>query len=369
MFQDDERALAVERTAVASVRVDLINLALWSDWMNKQGLPPKSTSQAVGSALNYIVDLLRSHGQITESITLSQAAVMLDENRLLQKGMYGRRGRKIGTFMSFENMRMEGDDPRTSDMFNRLAYAKLHANDERTTLPLQVLGNETVGRKVEEEETITKKTANNWKSEELTREDIEELKEIWIAMSEEEKFIVQKKVYRNNAGGERERWEDIALFYTRFKPIPEEYMPDNLTKEVEDSDEYQEWAHNWFTKRDAFVRAMRAMIPELVGNKERLKFDENGVVVNVPSTGAGIITKEQYDEHMRQEEENKKQAMIEREKERLLRKEAAKEAKEALGINEEEKEPKSEPVKKTQEEIEADDEEKFLSKLNSLTEG
>lgn len=360
MFQDDERALAIERTAVASVRVDLINLALWSDWMNKQGVPPRSVNQAVGSALNYIVDLLRSNGQITESITLNQAAVMLDNNRLLQKRMYGKKGSKLGTFMSFENMRMEGDDPRRSDRFNIRAYDTLHGNDERTTMPLQVLGNE--GTRIEEPKT---RTSISEKVEPLTPEDIERLKEIWSEMTEEERFVVQKKVYRNNAGGEYMRRCAILEFYPRFRPIPEELL--DVPDEVRLSDEYQEQAAKWASKQDAFVRAMTGMVPELVSNKERLELGEEieggeRPIINVPTLGLAVVTQEEYEAHIKQEEENRKQTMKEKEKERLLRKEAEKEARKELGMAEESEESKAE--KKDSEDI--DEDEKFLIELNEL---
>lgn len=361
MFQDDERALTVERTAVASVRVDLINLALWSDWMNKQGAPPKSVNQAVGSALNYIVDLLRSNGQITESITLNQAAVMLDNNRLLQKRMYGRKGSKLGTFMSFENMRMEGDDPRRSDRFNIRAYDTLHGNDERTTMPLQVLGNE--GMRVEGAKA---RASINEKIEALTPEDVERLKEIWSEMTEEERFVVQKKVYRNNAGGEYLRRCAILEFYPRFRPIPEDRL--NVPDEIIHSDEYQEWARGWASKQDAFVKAMTGMIPELVSNKERLELGEEieggeRPIINVPTLGLAVVTQEEYEAHIKQEEENRKQAMKEKEKEKLLKKEAEKEARKELGMTEVVEEDKD---KKGNEDIDSD--EKFLIEINKLGE-
>jgi hypothetical protein len=284
--------------------------------------------------------------------------------------MLGKKKQKLGAYASFESMREEGEDPRTANRLTRQIYNKTHANDERTVLPLQMYGKiGTDAVEVEEKETITRKTLDNWEPEELTKEDIEKLKEIWIDMTEDEKFIIQKKVYRNNAGGEYERRTDILKFYTRFKPIPEEYMPDNLTQEIEDSDEYQEWAHHWLAKRDAFVKAMRALVPELVAHRERLIFGEpieggERPVVNVPNKGYDIKP-EDVEEAKRMTEENIRNAAKEKEKKKLIAQEARKEAARELGIPDKEEIDLEKEQEKMQNKI-LKEEKKQLERLGKL---
>ena len=344
MFQDNERALRIEKTAVASVRIDLVQLALWTEWMKRIESPVTSVNQAVSSALDFAVGVLRANGYIKGEMELGEAANWLDEHGLFQRRMLGKKKKKLGAYMSFENMRMKGENPRTSDRLTRQVYEKTHANDERTVLPLQTydkIGVE-IGHEPMNEEKKKIRTSTDWKTEELTTEDIERLKEIWIEMSEEEKFIVQKKIYRNNAAGMWERREWIIMnLYPRFRPIPVERI--DISDEERDSDEYQKWLDDWRSKQDAFVRAISSTIPELIGFKKRLEFDESGemegerIVINVPSTGIGVITQKEYEAHIRQEEENKKNAMIQKEKEKLIRKEAERKAKNKLGIPKEEK--------------------------------
>ena len=368
MFQDDERALAVERSAVVSVRIDLVQLAVWTKWMDRAGISASSVNQAVSSALGFAVDVLRANGQISETPTLGEAVTWLDERRLFQRRMLGKKKQKLGTFMTFESMRMEGENPRMSDIVNKRTYETLHGNDKKVVLPLKVFGKEGVEAGGEEVKKV--KTYDDRKIERLTEEDIEKLKEIWIALTDKEKDIFQRTVYQNSPSGEQDRIDAFMAFYPRFRgDYPKEYV--DATPEVCLSNEYQEWADEYFSKRDAFIWAMSGMIPQLVGNKRRLEFGdeiEGGErpVVNVPSTGAGIITKEEYDEHLRQETENKKNAMVEIEKEKLLRREAAKEASKQLGLSEEE-EPKAKAEKKTQEEIDLEDDEKFFAKMNDIT--
>jgi hypothetical protein len=361
MLQDGERALAVERSAVVSVRIDLVQLAVWTKWMDKAGIPASSVNQAVSSALGFAVDILRANGHIDKTPTLGESVTWLDERRLFQRRMLGKKKQKLGAFMTFESLRMEGENPRMSDGLTRQTYEVLHGNDERVVLPLKIFGKENV--EVGEGEVKKVKTYEDRKIEKLTDEDKEKLKEIWIAMTEDEKAVFQRTVYQNSPAGEQERIDAFMMFYPRFRgDYPKEY--ENATAEVCLSNEYQEWMDEYYSKKDAFVWAMGGLIPELVNNKKRLETNEDGVIINVPSTGAGIITKEEHDEHMRQEEENKRNAMKEREKDRLMRREAAKEAKKELGMIEEEEEPKK-PKEKYKGEIPVEEDEEFLAELNA----
>lgn len=321
MFQDDERALAIERTAVASVRVDLVNLALWADWMNKQGVPPKSVNQAVSSALNHVVNLLKSNGQITASVTLAQAEEMLSSNRLFQRGMYGRRGSKLRTFTSFESMREEGDNPRMSNKLTTQTYEKFHGNDEKVVMPLDV-------------EIGEKKSYSERKVEKLTEEDKEKLIEMWNDMSEEEQAVFQRTPYRT----EQDRIDAFMMFYPRFRgDYPKEY--ENAETEVYLSDEYQEWMNEYFSKRDGFLWAMKGFVPEKAMLRKRLEFDENGVVKNVVVKPYDV-TPEYVEKARKKEEAQKERLALEKEQEKIrkqMAKEEVKQREKVEGLKEKEK--------------------------------
>jgi len=108
MFKDDERALAIEKSAVVSVRINLVHLVLWAEWLERAGSPAGSVNQAVSSALGFAIDVLRANGQVSGTMGLGDAVNWLNEHRLFQRRMFGKKKKKLGAYMSFENMRMEG---------------------------------------------------------------------------------------------------------------------------------------------------------------------------------------------------------------------------------------------------------------------
>lgn len=370
MWKDDERALAIEKTSVASVRVDLVQLTLWAEWMERAGCPANSVNQAVSSALGFAVDVLRANGQVTGTVRLEDAKHWLDEHRLFQRRMLGRKKQKLGAYISFEGMREEGENPRTANKITKQVYDKSHANDERTVLPIQMYGK--IGKDTDDKGVEIGKTEDSlaWREDALTNEDKEKMKEIWAEATEEEKFIVQKKVYRNNASGEYDRFSDIIeLFYHKFWPIPKKYMPENITLEIEDSFEYKKFSADFYAKKKAFVRAMRAMIPELVDNKNRLKYSEPGengerTVINV-ITKPYDVTEEDIEEAKRITEENIRIAAKDKEKKKLIAQEAKKEAARELGIPDKEEIDLEKEQEKMQNRI-LKEEKKQLERLGKL---
>lgn len=307
MFKDDERALAIERTAVAYVRIDLVKLALWCDWLDGQDMPAKSLNQAVSTALSYMVDLLIANGKIIKTdISLSDAVMWLNDRGLLQRGMMGKKKRRLGTFMAFENMRLRGEDPRHTGIADA-EYATLHGSDEKTVMPLDVYRE---GR-IEDNGPEEKKTYNERKVEKLTEEDKNKLIEIWNDMSEEEQAVFQRTPYRT----EQERIDAFMMFYPRFRgDYPKEY--ENATTEVCLSDEYQEWMNEYFSKRDGFLWAMKGFIPEKAALRKRLEFDKDGVVKNVPTLGYDV-SPEMVEETRKKEEAQKALATLEKEQQKL----------------------------------------------------
>jgi len=316
---DDSKELMAERSTVASVRIDLVKIALWVEWLEGQRALPRSINQAVSTMVEYVVDSLVENKMIRGgTVRLNDAVRYLEERGLMQRRMYGAAGHKLQTFRTFELLREDECDPEHYPGFAG-EYRKFHGTDGQMTLPLQRVTEERHGgqpltvKGVDENKPYRLRTYAERKIEKLSEEDIGKLKELWIAMTDAEKAVFQSTPYPN----EMDRIEAFMRFYPRFRgDYPSEYV--DADAEVYRSEEYLKWADEYLAKKDAFIWAMSGLIPESVAVRERLEVDEEGVVTNVVRGGYDV-SQELIDEVRRKEEKQKELARLAKEQKKIMK--------------------------------------------------
>lgn len=102
-----------ESSIPVATRVSVVTLAeLDKYWVEGEGKYIKSMSQLVSWSLELLTEVLRANGKIESIESVAEAHRRLMGRELYQPSLSKRSFNKIGTAIKFENLRLEGIDPK-----------------------------------------------------------------------------------------------------------------------------------------------------------------------------------------------------------------------------------------------------------------
>ena len=125
---DRENELSQERSMVVSARVNVVKLAELAIAIDEHGGYVRTMSGLINYCVEISYDTLKANRWISGHISNSEnplllATDVLDEKRLLRRGMKERNDKKYRMARGLENLRNEGDDPSYA---NPTVYKILH---------------------------------------------------------------------------------------------------------------------------------------------------------------------------------------------------------------------------------------------------
>lgn len=177
-----------EATMPIGSRVDLVTLANLIIFWENQGMAIKSVSMLVSWTLDAFMMIMENSGKMEHGVkTLEVAYQVLEDKRLLQKGMKKRMSAKFMKSRAMENLRLDGLDARSH---GGRFYEELHPRNEVEASPFGGRGSK------KDRDFIDKAVEKYHELEEGDRDaDVERQKERAIKRKIEEEEKANNKEY------------------------------------------------------------------------------------------------------------------------------------------------------------------------------
>jgi len=295
-----------ESSTVVGARVDVRALAIWCQWMERAGIPARTASQAVGSALECMLEVLRNNEQVGRELpTLDSAITWLESKGLMQARMHGRSGKKLAMARAMENLRNQGWMP---EVEAPAIYNQMHAQDKHTPMPVNVLNSWD-----EELEFVSKSKPVKFKARyKLSDEQKGGIKAEWDGLGAEEKEALRPIEFRGKLAGMSEPSAAMHAWYLRWRGSV---------------DGWEEWTeeeqNDWYGFEDSFMQYIGKILPAIDKALEDAKpyIGEDGLV-DRPSTFHEEQARDlaEHEQFVKEQEAKRLEAAALKEKEKAAKK-------------------------------------------------
>lgn len=159
------RESKTEASIPAATRVDIRTLAMLSDYWADAGVQVVSVSQLINWSLEALIQVLRRNEKIGREIeSIYEAEVVMSERGLVQRSMMRRGHKKLTMAKGFQELRIEGEDPRS---YAREAYNTLHNRHTIQPPPANTMIHEAKKQLEDEKEDLIARPTDS--VEEMTR--------------------------------------------------------------------------------------------------------------------------------------------------------------------------------------------------------